>query len=600
MPNCDGYPKRARKWNGILRSYRRKQIFNDIIGRIVTSKAVLFILSLLLLLWSVISPIIVVVGSSSYNSSSSSTPSTHFLVHARMANKERVTESSDTTTVNTKRVQNRISSVPFFYYAPSLQEEEILSDGTASPPFHVLRRSLDGYRANVSKLLHQLERAVLLSEESERFLTMSTSTFTMTQKLREKRAALASILELDSFTLEALLQPFPFTVALTDSNCNSDDASSYSTLSEDPSNEESTGWVLKTHKRLAVTNQLSSELSYSSITSVLAHITRDWTDLGSHIRQSYYIWLLRELLLSHPGDNDSPTSPRRVLVPGAGLGRLAQEIANLGYSVEANDCSIVMAAVAYQMLHHQHHHNDDYNHRPEEVFHNATRANPKRTDFTIHPFATDPFTNEVTASLRFQEVEIRRNNEPLVFQILDKTSDTTSIYLLQDEKRQGSLSYTVGDFVSVYSSPRQRGYFDSIVTCFFLDTATNIYEYIAAIRHALKPQGGVWINLGPVQWHEHAMIQPSVDELRLLIQDTFHFHISHWQVDFRPINYRYIQEMDTLDHPLSSATSTRFEGYRPLRFVATTSIPEGDQGNENLSDHINSLRRRFDHMRYTN
>ncbi len=141
------------------------------------------------------------------------------------------------------------------------------------------------------------------------------------------------------------------------------------------------------------------------------------------------------------------------------------------------------------------------------------------------------------------------------------------------------------------------------MTCFFLDTATNIYEYIVTIRHALIPHGGVWINLGPVQWHENAVIQPSVDELRILIQDTFHFHISHGQVDLMPINYRNIHETDTLDQHfsyLSSTTSTRFEGYRPLRFVATTFLPEGDQRNENISDRIDSLRRSFDHMRYTN
>jgi 2-polyprenyl-3-methyl-5-hydroxy-6-metoxy-1,4-benzoquinol methylase len=511
-----------------------------------------------------------------------------------MANKEKVAVGSDTISANTNNSGNRMRPVPFFYYAPSLQEEEI------KPPFHELRRSLDGYRADVSKILHQLERAVLLSEESERFLTTSTSPFTMTQKLREKRAKLATIIELDSFTLEALLQPFPFTTALADSNSNSETASSSSSsLSEKSTHEEeTTGWVLKTRRRLR-TDQLSpTQLSYSSMTSVLAHLTRDWTDLGSHIRQSYYIWLLRELLLSHHKGNQNSPTQRRVLVPGAGLGRLAKEIANLGYSVEANDSSIVMAAVAYQMLHHHH------NYHPDEGLNNAT-ANPKPTRMTtIHPFATDPFTNEVTASLRFQEVEIRRNNEPLlVGQIMDKTSDPTSNYLLQGEL-QGSLSYTVGDFVSVYSSPRRRGSFDSIVTCFFLDTATNIYEYIATIRHALIPHGGVWINLGPVQWHENAVIQPSVDELRLLIQDTFHFHIRHWQVDLMPINYRSIHENDTLDQHFSylssSTTSTRFEGYRPLRFVATTFLPGGDQRDENISDRIDSLRKSFDHMRYTN
>jgi hypothetical protein len=38
------------------------------------------------------------------------------------------------------------------------------------------------------------------------------------------------------------------------------------------------------------------------------------------------------------------------------------------------------------------------------------------------------------------------------------------------------------------------------VTCFFIDTAPNVIEYIAAFERMLKP-GGYWINLGPLLYH---------------------------------------------------------------------------------------------------
>jgi hypothetical protein len=40
------------------------------------------------------------------------------------------------------------------------------------------------------------------------------------------------------------------------------------------------------------------------------------------------------------------------------------------------------------------------------------------------------------------------------------------------------------------------GMWDAVVTCFFIDTARNIVEYVRLIRRLLRP-GGVWLNLGP-------------------------------------------------------------------------------------------------------
>ncbi|XP_047147087.1 carnosine N-methyltransferase-like [Vigna umbellata] len=44
------------------------------------------------------------------------------------------------------------------------------------------------------------------------------------------------------------------------------------------------------------------------------------------------------------------------------------------------------------------------------------------------------------------------------------------------------------------------GAWDAVVTCFFIDTAHNIVEYIEIISKILK-DGGVWINLGPLLYH---------------------------------------------------------------------------------------------------
>ena len=61
---------------------------------------------------------------------------------------------------------------------------------------------------------------------------------------------------------------------------------------------------------------------------------------------------------------------------------------------------------------------------------------------------------------------------------------------------------SAGDFNQIYgqdstSAPQN---YDCIMTCFFIDTAPNVIDYLDTIYSALSP-GGVWINLGPLQFH---------------------------------------------------------------------------------------------------
>lgn len=52
----------------------------------------------------------------------------------------------------------------------------------------------------------------------------------------------------------------------------------------------------------------------------------------------------------------------------------------------------------------------------------------------------------------------------------------------------------------VYSAPDMAGLFDCVATCFFLDTAHNVLQYLAVISRALAP-GGHWVHLGPLLYH---------------------------------------------------------------------------------------------------
>ena len=57
-----------------------------------------------------------------------------------------------------------------------------------------------------------------------------------------------------------------------------------------------------------------------------------------------------------------------------------------------------------------------------------------------------------------------------------------------------------GDFVEVYGAPDQAGRWNAVATCFFIDTAHNVVEYLEIIARCLRP-GGVWVNFGPLLFH---------------------------------------------------------------------------------------------------
>jgi hypothetical protein len=117
--------------------------------------------------------------------------------------------------------------------------------------------------------------------------------------------------------------------------------------------------------------------------------------------------------------------------------------------------------------------------------------------------------------------------------------------------------------------------YGSIGTCFFIDTATNIYEYIMTIRNLLRT-GGVWFNLGPVQWHQNAQLQPTTDELKGMIS-LAGFKVVHWEINDKLLAYR---------HPEDILAGTRAEAYRPLKFVVVLGTNEHVQDDAEIDDNL--------------
>jgi carnosine N-methyltransferase len=158
---------------------------------------------------------------------------------------------------------------------------------------------------------------------------------------------------------------------------------------------------------------------------------------------------------------EKPRPRPRVLVPGCGLGRLCAELASLGFETLGNEHSYYMLIASAFIL------ND------------ISRAE----QWTIAPWVHNN-NNHVNDADQLRPVFIP---DIIPSDLIERTAP-------------GLLGMAAGEFTQVFKNPDYKDHFDAVVTCFFIDTAHNIIEYLETLWHCLKP-GGYWVNLGPLQWH---------------------------------------------------------------------------------------------------
>ena len=215
--------------------------------------------------------------------------------------------------------------------------------------------------------------------------------------------------------------------------------------------------------------------------STLKLFIRDWSKEGLFERKKTYEPILTELkeYFSNKSEKDFEKGIH-ILNPGAGLGRLMYEIAKLGFKSQGNEFS-------YHMLL-----SSNY------ILNNSTKEN----EFFIQPLIHS-FSNLINEEIPFKKIYI--------------PDECLSDNLIKS--KYGEMSMVAGEFIRVYK--KNVNFWDGIVTCFFLDTANNVIEYIETISEIIKTNG-IWINIGPLLYHYTEMeneisIELSWDEIKKII-----------------------------------------------------------------------------------
>ncbi|KAH0613705.1 uncharacterized protein H6S33_005591 [Morchella sextelata] len=207
------------------------------------------------------------------------------------------------------------------------------------------------------------------------------------------------------------------------------------------------------------------------VRSTIKQFYRDWSAEGAVERNVCYGPVMKELEERYGALGSGEKAGIRVLVPGAGLGRLAFDIAIAGFSAQGNEFSYHQLMASNFILNH------------------SSKAN----EFVLHPFI-NTFSNHKSVTNQLRPVLI-----PDVH--------PASLLAATDDR----FSMSASDFISGYRGPESAGTFEVCATVFFIDTAPNLCAYLETIRNLLVP-GGVWINFGPLLWHYEDHRPPKREE----------------------------------------------------------------------------------------
>ncbi|KAF2162166.1 hypothetical protein M409DRAFT_69373 [Zasmidium cellare ATCC 36951] len=215
--------------------------------------------------------------------------------------------------------------------------------------------------------------------------------------------------------------------------------------------------------------------------STIRQMYRDWSAEGLPERHASFAPIMAALNTYLPAESPAQRHQIRVLVPGAGLGRLVFDMCLAGYTVEGNEISYHQLLASQYLL--------NYTQRAGQ--------------HTLFPWALS-FSNHNTRANQLRSVAIPDAHPGAALEAAEQEIGSEVHY-------SERMSMSTGDFCVVYRQPDYEDTFDAVATCFFIDTAPNVIHYIETIKTCLRP-GGVWINLGPLLWHFESTLTPAERE----------------------------------------------------------------------------------------
>ncbi|KZF24111.1 N2227-domain-containing protein [Xylona heveae TC161] len=200
--------------------------------------------------------------------------------------------------------------------------------------------------------------------------------------------------------------------------------------------------------------------------TTIRQLYRDWSIEGAAERQACYRPVLDILLEEFSTCPDKGSV--KVLVPGAGLGRLVFEINAAGFCTEGNEISYHQLIASSFILNH-------------------TRC---AEQLALYPWALS-FSNHSSREHQLQKVMVPDVHPAAA---LAEASQGAMTHAFE------RLSMSAADFTMLYGDAAHNAAYDAVATVFFIDTAPNLFDYIETIKNCLR-EGGIWINLGPLLWH---------------------------------------------------------------------------------------------------
>lgn len=212
--------------------------------------------------------------------------------------------------------------------------------------------------------------------------------------------------------------------------------------------------------------------NYFRVVESLCHFARDWPLIPSD-----EVTPLLEYIKSQSKELNNENTI--AIVPGSGLGKVSHTLSEMKFSsVHAIEFSWLMVLM-------------------NEFLYSNTETSEK---LKIYPYL-HTYSNHLNIDDQIRPVEIQhslKKPDSLNIHKADFTKFNITKHLKENEKPQNLL----------------------LVTCFFLDTAENLIEYIQSINEiSSKFTGEVkWINLGPLKYGTAAKIEISDSELKLLVQ----------------------------------------------------------------------------------
>jgi len=213
----------------------------------------------------------------------------------------------------------------------------------------------------------------------------------------------------------------------------------------------------------------------SKVSSVLKSLTRDWSPYGEKERNAAYDPIKESIKKYLPLPKNIPEGqrPPRIVVPGSGVGRLAFELAAMGYGVQGNEFSMYMLLAS------------------DFILNNGGNIFNSQRPLHLCPWLLE--SRNVHASIDPMSTIQIPDVDPAAMLLPSPDGNEQSSSLPEPD-----FSMAAGDFAAIYSGEPEQ--WDCVASCFFLDACPNIVEILQVIYKMLRP-GGILVNLGPLLYH---------------------------------------------------------------------------------------------------